>query len=289
MTGIANFLNTDTTDPTDYPNGCLKDDVLGLTGVPVNKSTYNDIQLYFDKMLRLFSITANATFDNETNGYQSIQALQLFVNGFVAPLIQSLIPAWSSSVTYVLTGLASRSDNGVVFLNGNIYFAQGYSGPIAIGQVAGLEVNSFPISSLYGIPGMPVSSFVSAPPSTTYSNYSDLNFKPFEADAGSIGVVGTWVLGTVPARATTFNAGEMVKLDGAIKNDLGSGSSAGNIGLLPADARPARDMSFPCYYTNGGSSGFVCIRALATGYLYATDTVPTMAEIDLSPICYTLR
>lgn len=75
--GIGNFTNKDTTDPSNYPNGCVKDDPAGIVGTHLRKETLNDIFLTFDKLLRDAGLTANNTFDNESNGYQYVEALNI--------------------------------------------------------------------------------------------------------------------------------------------------------------------------------------------------------------------
>jgi hypothetical protein len=69
--GIANYPNI-TAASADYPNGYIKNDP---SGTPVNVLTNGDVQIFFDKLLRIAGITANGLPDNETNGYQLIDAL----------------------------------------------------------------------------------------------------------------------------------------------------------------------------------------------------------------------
>lgn len=76
--GIQNFTNVDTSDPTNYPSGQIKDDTGAGDGTPVNVETNGDIQQFFTKLLELAGITASGDPDNETNGYQLIQALTNF-------------------------------------------------------------------------------------------------------------------------------------------------------------------------------------------------------------------
>ena len=69
--GIANYPNI-TAANADYPNGQIKD---APSGTPVNVLTNGDIQILFDKLLRVSAITPNGLPDNETNGYQLYTAL----------------------------------------------------------------------------------------------------------------------------------------------------------------------------------------------------------------------
>ena len=63
--GIQNYPNINTTDPTAYPNGIIKDTP---NGTPVNVVTNADIHSTLDKLLRYQGANANNTPDNETNG-----------------------------------------------------------------------------------------------------------------------------------------------------------------------------------------------------------------------------
>lgn len=71
--GIQNFTNVDTTNPTDYPNGSIKD---APNGVAMNRTTFDDIFQFFSKLCRFNSITPNNTPDNEANGFQYVEALR---------------------------------------------------------------------------------------------------------------------------------------------------------------------------------------------------------------------
>src|ERR1700761_9500711 len=78
--GIQNFPNIDTTDPTNFPNGRIKDDPAGVVGTPVKEETWGDMAIFFDKLMRMAGQTANNTPDNETNGYQYITALRSVID-----------------------------------------------------------------------------------------------------------------------------------------------------------------------------------------------------------------
>jgi hypothetical protein len=68
--GIQNYPNIDTSDPTNYPLGQIKDDPTGIAGTPVDVETNGDIHQTFYRSLKQVSITASNTPDNATNGYQ---------------------------------------------------------------------------------------------------------------------------------------------------------------------------------------------------------------------------
>ncbi len=75
--GIQNYPNIDTTDPTNYPAGNLKDSITGTNGTPVNKLTNADIHQTFYRALSQAKITPSGDPDNATNGYQYAQAFGL--------------------------------------------------------------------------------------------------------------------------------------------------------------------------------------------------------------------
>lgn len=62
----------------DYPSGRIKNDSGVGDGTPVSESLYGDIQQFFAKLFRdAGSITPNGLPDNETNGWQTNDALNL--------------------------------------------------------------------------------------------------------------------------------------------------------------------------------------------------------------------
>lgn len=66
--------NIDDSDLAKYPNGQVKDDSGTGDGFPLERVTVSDHFEFFDKLIRLAGLTFNNTFDNETNGYQFVQA-----------------------------------------------------------------------------------------------------------------------------------------------------------------------------------------------------------------------
>jgi hypothetical protein len=74
--GIENYPNIDTTNPTGYPNGNIKDNTGLGDGTPIDVETTADIHQTFYKLLSNASITATNTPDNATNGYQYFEALE---------------------------------------------------------------------------------------------------------------------------------------------------------------------------------------------------------------------
>src|SRR6185437_471026 len=73
--GIQNYPNIDTTDPTNFPNGRIKDDPAGVVGTPLKESTIGDIHQFFAKILRLTSTSPNNLPEDEGNGFQYLKSL----------------------------------------------------------------------------------------------------------------------------------------------------------------------------------------------------------------------
>lgn len=73
----ANQTNIDNSDPVNYPNSRIKNNTGSGDGTPVNEQVYGDIHEFFAKMMRLASLSFNHQPENESKGYQYIQALEL--------------------------------------------------------------------------------------------------------------------------------------------------------------------------------------------------------------------
>ena len=85
------LTNIDNSNPTDYPNGRIQNNSGASNGTPVNEYVYGDVHEMKDKLMRLYGITYNGLPDNETNGYQLIDALIALAskNDFLIPLTTS--------------------------------------------------------------------------------------------------------------------------------------------------------------------------------------------------------
>lgn len=83
--------NVDNSDLTNYPDGRIKDNSGVGDGTYVNERVYGDIHSMKEKLMRLYGIIANNLPDNETNGYQLIDALIALAskNDFVLDLTTS--------------------------------------------------------------------------------------------------------------------------------------------------------------------------------------------------------
>jgi len=70
----------------DYPNGKINDDTGSGNGTPVNEAVNGDIVQFFQKLLMGASITANTLPDNDGNGYQLIDALDIRIRDKMPPI-----------------------------------------------------------------------------------------------------------------------------------------------------------------------------------------------------------
>lgn len=88
---IGDQANIDKSNLTAYPNGQILDNTGPGTGTPIICVTASDIWMFFDKLMRQAQLPFNAEFDNETNGYQFVQACQALASksDFVLPLTTS--------------------------------------------------------------------------------------------------------------------------------------------------------------------------------------------------------
>jgi len=87
-TNKKNAPNIDDSDPTNYPDGRIRDNNGSGNGTPVNRLLYSDLHEFFAKLMRLAGIVYNGLPDNESNGYQLVEAAISLAgkNDFVLPL-----------------------------------------------------------------------------------------------------------------------------------------------------------------------------------------------------------
>lgn len=83
--------NIDNSSPLVYQNGRIQDNTGSGNGTPVNNYVYSDLHEMKDKLMRLYNIDYNGLSDNETNGFQTIDALRALAskNDFVLDLTVS--------------------------------------------------------------------------------------------------------------------------------------------------------------------------------------------------------
>lgn len=73
---IGDQTNIDKSDLANYPNGQILDNTGGPgTGTPIIRITASDMWMLPDKLMRLAQIPYSGNFDNESNGYQFVNAL----------------------------------------------------------------------------------------------------------------------------------------------------------------------------------------------------------------------
>jgi hypothetical protein len=88
MRSLNSNPNVDNSDMVKYPNGRIKDDTGAGDGTGVNERTKGDFHQMLEKLMRLYGIAPNDLPDNETNGFQLIDALRALAskNDFVLSL-----------------------------------------------------------------------------------------------------------------------------------------------------------------------------------------------------------
>lgn len=88
MRNKGTLVNIDNSDLGVYPSGRIKNNTGAGDGTPVNEEVYGDLHEMKDKLMRLYGISYNGLPDNETNGYQLIEALVALAskNDFCLPL-----------------------------------------------------------------------------------------------------------------------------------------------------------------------------------------------------------
>jgi len=117
MRNKANLTNIDKSTPSVYPNGRIQDNTGAGNGTPVNEEVYGDFHEMKDKLMRRYNIVHNDLPDNETNGYQFIEALQALPskNDFSLTLTNS-----STTVLRVPLKLGRLQNNEVFILRSQV-------------------------------------------------------------------------------------------------------------------------------------------------------------------------
>jgi hypothetical protein len=88
MRTLFNRTDVDKSDLVKYPSGRIKDNSGVGDGTGVNEATKGDFHQMLEKLMRLYAIIPNDLPDNETNGFQLIDALRGLAskNDFIYPL-----------------------------------------------------------------------------------------------------------------------------------------------------------------------------------------------------------
>lgn len=147
-TGVENYSPI-TAPGGAYPYGNIKNNP---SGTPVNVLTNADYIQFFARMLDIANMTANVLPDNLTNGYQYFIALQEIINYNLAEIFKLYIGTTYSTVTgYRISGLATRTDDGIVFHDGKLYYVVGATGGACGGGLVDLINFTVPQSSKDGL------------------------------------------------------------------------------------------------------------------------------------------
>lgn len=88
MRTLLNQPNVDKSNLVTYPSGRIRDNSGVGDGTGVNEATKGDMHQMLEKLMRLYAIIPNDLPDNETNGFQLIDALRGLAskNDFIYPL-----------------------------------------------------------------------------------------------------------------------------------------------------------------------------------------------------------
>jgi len=100
--------NIDNSDLANFPDGRIKDNDGSGNGTGVNRAVYGDLHSVISKLMRLYAIVPNGIPENETNGYQIIEALSALAskNDYIYPLTTN-----GSTTLNVGIKLSSMKDN----------------------------------------------------------------------------------------------------------------------------------------------------------------------------------
>lgn len=118
-TNKKNAPNVDLSDPTNYPDGRIKDNTGSGDGTPVNRLLYSDLHEFFAKLMRLANIAYNGLPDNEANGHQLVSAVIALAGK--NDLLYSLSDV--SGVINIATDLSIVKDGEVLLTKAGFNFA----------------------------------------------------------------------------------------------------------------------------------------------------------------------
>ena len=91
MRALNSNKNIDNSDLPNYPGGRIKDNTGSGNGTGVNEKVYGDLHQAIAKLMRLYGISPTGLPDNETNGFQIIEAFKSLAskNDYIYPLTTS--------------------------------------------------------------------------------------------------------------------------------------------------------------------------------------------------------
>jgi hypothetical protein len=279
---LLNYPNTDTSDPSNYPDGRIKDDPSGIDGTPIAEVTWGDQSMFFDKLMRFAGINPNNLPDNETNGYQFMQAMNKLYSNADNGLAEAFgasgfVPVRMSGI--VITPGVSPTLNvsaGYFYYNNKLYrFAAGsYNGGIS----PSVAKPCLLLSTTDGLPTATIG-MVNVPITPDANKVPLENLVEWAAGVGITALqnqvaLGAWVTpsafgsgwaaGITPAPRYRKDGMGRVYMQGIYRTTGASPST--DITVLPAGYRPAVDTLFPVIGYNG--SNFIAgqyLRILADG------------------------
>lgn len=113
------------------PFGALKN---APSGTRVNTKMLGDIWQMMQQLAAGAGITLNNLPDNNTNGYQFMEALSKVIGNHAGQIVRMLIGGtYDPTKVYILWGCEARGNNGYCLYDGEIYFIEGNSGPVCGG------------------------------------------------------------------------------------------------------------------------------------------------------------
>lgn len=88
MRKLKDQLNVDNSNPTDYPFGRIRNNTGAGNGTAVNEIIYGDYHTNIGKLMSLYGIDYTNVPDNESNGYQIVDAIRALAtkNDFILPI-----------------------------------------------------------------------------------------------------------------------------------------------------------------------------------------------------------
>lgn len=263
---------------SDYPLGTIKDNTGPAgTGTPVTHLTFCDIFEQNQKLLSAVVGGANGLPDNVTNGHQILDAHRTLCNDYVTNWFQNQLGTeYDATIVYVLSGCATRADDGIVFCNGEIFAVQGNSGPACGGgtiDVLALRVDSDVAQRcLYVTCGASGSGYTGANSDFAALVREFINFDWFDVPATGTGKIDPTTTGHFYYDGTTATRGQLrykrsninniktVVLDGWCVID---GAASGNtIFQMPAEYAPDRITYVWGRYSVGGAAATATVELI---------------------------
>lgn len=219
---ISDFNGTVTAPSSTYPHGNIKNNP---SGTIIDVTSNGDLQQTAQEAMLQGGITPNNLPDNADNGYQVLQGLAKISSNMAASVIISLLGAGYDPATfYILSGSATRSNDGVGFFGGQIYEIHGNPGPLCGGGLVDVLV----ISTTEMANGMMVANVECAASGSGAADFADVVYISLIAGQVATALAGSTLYfsrdqnlsyttatsptNTVALSATNARAGATIKL-----------------------------------------------------------------------------